>query len=118
MIGHSVGAYRHYLSGLPKIDLRHHKKYHSGMNTTIDGAGRLVIPKKLRDRFNLTQGCAVEISAGANGITIRKAGQEPALIRKHGILVHHGMERTGLDIGEFVRAERNARHARFGVDAG
>lgn len=109
MIGH--------MSRLPKIDLRYHTKYHSGMNTTIDGAGRLVIPKKLRERFNLTQGCVVEISVGADGITLRKAGQEPALIRKHGILVHHGTERIGLDIGEFVRAERNARHARFGADA-
>ena len=38
---------------------------------------------------------------------------EPALVRKEGILVHHGTSRTALDVGEFVRAERNSRHARI-----
>ena len=98
------------------IDILSHNKYHFGMNTTIDRAGRLVIPKKLREQFNLTPGCELEISAGSDGLTLRRAGQESALIRKHGILVHHGLERTSIDIGEFVRREREVRHARLSSD--
>ena len=88
------------------------------MVITIDSAGRLVVPKSLREQFNLTPGCELEIEAVGDGITLRRADTEPTLIRKRGILVHHGTTQTSLDIGEFVRAERNARHSRIVRDAG
>ncbi len=83
------------------------------MVVTIDNAGRLVVQKPLREQFNLTPGCELEIEADVDGIILRRANTEPALVRKEGILVHHGTNRTALDVGEFVRAERSARHARF-----
>ena len=83
------------------------------MPITIDGAGRLVVPKALREQFNLTPGCELEIEAGPNGITLRRTDLEPALVRKQGILVHHGSTRSSVDVGEFVRAEREARSARI-----
>ena len=86
------------------------------MVVTIDSAGRLVVPKALRERFNLTPGCELEIEAAANGITLRRVDEEPALVRKQGILVHHGTTRAAVDIGEFVRAERKARGARIARD--
>ena len=92
-------------------------KYHSGMIVTIDNAGRLVVPKPLREQFNLTPGCELRIEAAADGITLRRSDAEPTLVRKQGILVHHGAARSTLDIGAFVRAERNARHARVARDA-
>ncbi len=76
------------------------------------------MPKALREQFNLTPGCELEIEAGANGITLRRAEVEPALVRKQGILVHHGSTRASVDIGEFVRAERKARSARIARDIG
>ena len=88
------------------------------MVITIDSAGRLVVPKPLREQFNLTPGCELEIEATGDGITLRRADAEPTLIRKRGILVHHGTTKTSLDIGDFVRAERNARHSRIVRDAG
>ena len=83
------------------------------MVITIDSAGRLVVPKTLREQFNLTPGCELEIEAAGDGITLRRADAEPALVRKRGILVHHGTTKTSLDIGDFVRAERDARHSRI-----
>ena len=88
------------------------------MIVTIDNAGRLVVPKPLREQFNLVPGCELEIEAAPNGLTLRRAHSTPALVRKQGILVHHGSVRSALDVGEFVRAERNARHARIPGDAG
>ena len=93
--------------------MRCHAGYLPGMVVTIDSAGRLVVPKPLRDQFNLTPGCELEIEADVDGIILRRADTEPALVRKEGILVHHGTSRTALDVGEFVRAERNARRARI-----
>ena len=95
----------------------YHAQYHFGMIITIDRAGRLVVPKSLREQFNLTPGCDLEIEAVSDGIRLRRAAAEPALVRKQGILVHHGTTRTALDIGDFVRAERKARHARIARDA-
>ena len=88
------------------------------MIITIDKAGRLVVPKPLREQFNLTPGSELEIEAGAGGMTLRRVDAEPALVRKQGILVHHGATRSPLDIGDFVRAERDACHARIARDAG
>lgn len=82
------------------------------MIVTIDAAGRLVVPKPLREQFHLTPGCELEIEAAGEGIRLRKAGLESALVRKHGILVHHGSARVALDIGQFVREERAAHTSR------
>ena len=88
------------------------------MLVTIDRAGRVVVPKQLRDRFNLVPGTELEIEAGRDGVTLRKVGTEPSLIRKKGILVHHGSARVTVDIVEFMRAEREARSRQIVADDG
>ena len=79
------------------------------MRITIDRAGRVVVPKQLRDRFNLVAGTELEIEAVGDGLQLRKVVSEPTLIRKKGFLVHHGASPSAIDIGEFIRAEREAR---------
>ena len=83
------------------------------MIVTIDRAGRIVVPKPFRDRFNLVPGTELAIEASGDGVTLRKVGAEPSLIRKKGILVHHGGDRVAVDIVEFTRAEREARSRRI-----
>ena len=43
------------------------------MRTTIDGAGRIVVPKPLRDAVGLTAGQAVEVSARDGRLEIEVA---------------------------------------------
>ena len=57
----------------------------------------------------------MEVEASGDGVTLRRVGAEPSLIRKKGILVHHGGARVAVDIVEFIRAEREARSARRGA---
>ncbi len=38
------------------------------MRTTIDSAGRLVVPKALRDRLGLTPGSTVDVSPYGDGL--------------------------------------------------
>ena len=64
------------------------------MTVTIDRAGRIVVPKSLRERFNLVAGTELEIEANGECLQLRKVGAEPALVRKKGILVHHGGARV------------------------
>jgi AbrB family looped-hinge helix DNA binding protein len=76
------------------------------MSITIDGAGRLVIPKPIRDELNLVAGSELEISAEAGGILLKVADSEPRLLPRQGLLVHHGSQRLDLDVAEFIRAGR------------
>ena len=83
------------------------------MTITIDRAGRIVVPKRLRERFNLVAGTELEIEASGECLRLRRVGAEPALTRKKGILVHHGDGRANLDVAAFIRAERESRSRRL-----
>jgi AbrB family looped-hinge helix DNA binding protein len=79
------------------------------MKTTIDKAGRLVVPKRLRDQFHLLPGTEIEITADRDGIRVRPRDSEPSLILEHGFLVHHGPEVAEIDVVSFIAAEREVR---------
>jgi AbrB family looped-hinge helix DNA binding protein len=51
------------------------------VKTRIDRAGRLVIPKELRDRYGLEEGTEVEVIAVPDGITLVPARSERRLVR-------------------------------------
>ena len=95
------------------VDRMNHPKYHRAMMITIDRAGRIVVPKSLRERFNLVTGTELEIEASGECLHLRKVGAEPALMRKKGVLVHHGGARVALDVAAFIRAERESRSGRI-----
>ena len=101
---------------MPRIDSEYHEQYRSGMIITIDRAGRVVVPKQFRERFNLTAGTELEIEPAGDGLKLRRVGAETSLVRKHGILVHHGRARVAIDIGEFIRAERDVQVRRMAND--
>ena len=80
------------------------------MKVTIDKAGRVVIPKPLRDRFNLQPGAAMEIEAEAEGLRLTVEPTGSSLIRKKGVLIHHGAERVELDMPAFIEGQRDTRN--------
>ena len=52
--------------------------YYDAMRSTIDKAGRVVIPASIRDRAGLTPGTALEVTADDTGVRIeRVAGAGP-----------------------------------------
>ena len=79
------------------------------MTTKIDGAGRLVVPKPLRERLGLRAGTDVEIQEGPEGILIRRAEREPLLVQEGQLLVHTGKLPAGYDISKAIDEEREAR---------
>ncbi len=79
------------------------------MRTTIDKAGRIIVPKALRERYNLREGTRIELEPGADGIHLKAAHEQPSLVRKNGVLVHHGSERSDIDVADFVNRERTRR---------
>lgn len=64
---------------------RHLSWYHDGMKATIDAAGRLVIPKPIRDRLGLRPG---EVEVEADGADLRvRARADGSLEERDGWLV-------------------------------
>ncbi|KAA8962910.1 AbrB/MazE/SpoVT family DNA-binding domain-containing protein [Mycobacterium sp.] len=57
------------------------------MRTTIDAAGRLVIPKRIRDRLGLRGNEQVEITERDGRIEIEPASTDVELIREGPVLV-------------------------------
>ncbi len=74
----------------------------------------MVIPKQLRDRYHLQPGAELEIQSGVDGISIKVHSSEPALIKKQGILVHHGPETVTIDTAAYIDREREYRNSQLG----
>jgi len=85
------------------------------MRTTIDGAGRIVIPKAIRDRLGLPGGAEVEISEEDGRITLERPPVDIRLERRDDKLVAVADDAADLppltaedvrDVLEAVRAKR------------
>lgn len=57
------------------------------MKTTIDSAGRIIIPKGLRESLGLNGGSEVEIEEYGGVIQVRPTGDAARLERRNGRLV-------------------------------
>lgn len=57
------------------------------MKTTIDAAGRIVVPKRLRDELRLEAGQALEIAAREGRLEIEPYATPMQLVRREGRLV-------------------------------
>ena len=81
------------------------------MRTTIDKAGRVVIPAGIRDRVGLTAGSEIEITVDDLGIRIERVAAGPRLVRVGRRLVARPTvsrdARPPVDIATLVEDERN-----------
>lgn len=66
---------------------RHFQWYFATMKSTIDAAGRVVIPKEMRERLGLAQGRAIEIRERDGHVEIEAAATAMSLVRRAGGLV-------------------------------
>lgn len=81
------------------------------MRVTIDKAGRVIVPKPIRDRFDMQAGTTLELEVSADGIYLKVIDQGPSLYEKQGILVHHGSEKVDLDMADTIDRERSRRNS-------
>lgn len=63
------------------------RTYGSGMKTTIDKAGRVVIPKRLREELGLRAGQEIEVSVRDGNIEIEPVPTPTRLVRRGKLLV-------------------------------
>ena len=79
------------------------------MTLKIDKAGRVILPKPVRDRLGLRAGSDLEIEETADGIVLRPAERRPSLIKKQGLWVHTGKVPPGFDVVQAIREDREDR---------
>ena len=60
------------------------------METSIDSAGRIVVPKPLRDALGLVAGSTMDISRYGAGLQLLPTGRTARLVDESGVLVATG----------------------------
>ena len=83
----------------------------NGMADTIsiDKAGRVVLPKPLRERFRLRPGSLLVIEIKHDHLLLRPVDVEPVLIDEGGWLVHRGSAADSDDLTDAVDRHRQER---------
>jgi AbrB family looped-hinge helix DNA binding protein len=81
------------------------------MRTTIDKAGRVVIPAALRDRAGLAPGSVIELVEDDLGIQLRRVAAGPRLVRIGRRLVARPtaspQARPAIDVAALIEEERS-----------
>lgn len=73
------------------------------MHTTIDAAGRVVVPKRIRDEVGLRAGQEIEISAREGRVVIEPVGRRIRMVEERGVLVADSDEEIPALTAEQVR---------------
>jgi AbrB family looped-hinge helix DNA binding protein len=82
------------------------------MTLKIDKAGRVILPKPVRDRLGLRAGSDIEIEETPDGLVLKPLHHRSAMVRKGRFLVHNGEIPAGYDIVKAVEDEREDRSRR------
>jgi AbrB family looped-hinge helix DNA binding protein len=81
----------------------------NGMTLKIDPAGRVILPKPIRDRLGLTAGADLEVEEAPGEIILRPVQQQPSLVKRDGVLIHRGKLPKGYDWNRLVEDDREER---------
>jgi AbrB family looped-hinge helix DNA binding protein len=81
------------------------------MRTTIDKAGRVVIPSSLRERAGLVPGTEIEVTIDEFGLRLERVAPGPRLVRVGRRMVARPTvapeARPAVDVAALVEEERN-----------
>ena len=78
------------------------------LKVSLDKAGRLVLPKPLRERMRLAPGDKLLIESEGERITLRPVRPEVTLKKEYGIWVYQG-EPSDISIPDLIEQEREKR---------
>jgi len=80
------------------------------MKTTIDKAGRIVVPQSVREKAGFSPGTELEIELDERGVHLSRAVSGPKLVREDGHLLARptapAKELPTIDIADWVDEER------------
>jgi len=82
----------------------------NGMELRIDKAGRIVVPKPLRERLGFRPDTELEAIEQPEGVLLKRIEQRPSMVKVDGLWVHQGKAEPGAD---WERALRDVREERI-----
>jgi AbrB family looped-hinge helix DNA binding protein len=77
------------------------------METNLDRFGRVIIPKRVREKLGLKPGAVLEVQEQGGDLLLKPVLDEPRLLERDGVLVFGG-EALG-DLTESVQSHRRER---------
>jgi AbrB family looped-hinge helix DNA binding protein len=87
------------------------KWYRDGMRTTIDKAGRVVVPAAIRERAGLRPGTELDITVDEFGVRLERVASPPRLVRVGKRMVARPTApvdtRPEIDVAAIIEDERN-----------
>jgi AbrB family looped-hinge helix DNA binding protein len=84
------------------------------MHVKVDQAGRIVLPKKVRDRLGLRKDSALELKESAEGIFLTPIDEDSAWQRENGRLVFYGCPVGRVDWDKLIEEDREERMRKIG----
>ena len=79
------------------------------MKLKIDNAGRIILPKPVRDRLGLRAGSDLDLVESNEGILLTPTRQQPSVVRRNGLLVHSGKLPKGYIWDRLIEEDREDR---------
>jgi len=79
------------------------------MTITIDSAGRIVVPKAIRDHLGLAAGTELEIAEADGKFTLTPVRNTSGLTKRDGRWVFSGKLPPAFDLQKFIEDEREER---------
>jgi AbrB family looped-hinge helix DNA binding protein len=84
------------------------------MQVTIDQAGRIIVPKAVRDYFGLRKNSKLKLEKTPDGIVLKPLQEESFWRRENGRLVFYGHAVGDVDWEHLVEQDRDARMRKIG----
>jgi AbrB family looped-hinge helix DNA binding protein len=80
------------------------------MDVAVDKAGRMVLPKPVRERLGLVRGGKLHLQESAEGVVLKPAENRTSLVRRpNGRLMITGLRASGVDWDRLVDDMREER---------
>jgi AbrB family looped-hinge helix DNA binding protein len=79
------------------------------MTLQIDKSGRIVVPKRIRQRLGWKPGAELEVAERPDGILLSHPERQPSMVQVDGLWVHQGVPEPGTDWDRVVEDSREAR---------
>ena len=91
-------------------------RYIYGMKLKIDKAGRIVVPKQMRERLGFRPDSELEVVEQTGGMFIKRLDERQSMVKLDGLWVHHGVAEPHANwdnVIESVREERSVSLTRL-----
>src|SRR5581483_8144224 len=79
------------------------------MELKIDKAGRIVVPKPLRDRLGFGPETELEAIEQPDGVLLKRIEQAPSMVKVNGLWVHRGVPERGANWDTVLKNVREER---------